>query len=73
MVDHALDTADRWKPECGAQVGEYRQKRRSPTDWPGFAHSMIDVGDQAKWLNALLASAMRCVFSRFWIVDPVLL
>ena len=39
----------------------------------GLLLSCADDSDQAKWLKALLASAMRWVFSRFWIVVPVLL
>ena len=53
-----------------------RPKRKHPGQRTGvFAGLAVDqcCQRQAKWLNALLASAMRWVFSRFWIVVPVLL
>lgn len=46
----------------------------TPPRWDRCRHRQRSRQDfYAKWLKALLASAMRWVFSRFWIVVPDLL
>ena len=46
-------------------------KKPQSSDWGFF--SRVRRSLYAKWAKALLASAMRWVFSRFWMVAPVLL
>lgn len=43
----------------------------SPRDWAGGLGQLQKTAYyQAKWANALFASAMRCMFVRVWIAVP---
>ncbi len=57
---------------CTAITLEPIRETKKPGLTAGLSASSLRML-QAKCAKALLASAMRCVFSRFWMVVPVLL